>query len=146
MTTPPFASDAEIIEIGEGFLDHSLPAARWTHNAHYAAVVWLIRARPDLNAERDMPDLIRGYNAARGGRNTDTEGYHETITIASLRATRAFLATLPAEVSLCEAVNAIAASPYGRSDWFMAYWSRDALFSVDARRGWVEADLANLPF
>jgi hypothetical protein len=38
------------------------------------------------------------------------------------------------------------ASPLGRSDWLLAYWTRERLFSVDARRRWVEPDLKPLPF
>ena len=35
---------------------------------------------------------------------------------------------------------------YGRSDWLLRYWSRPVLFSVQARRSWVEPDLEPLPF
>ena len=149
MTDPfpaAFASEAEIAEIGEGLIHRSLPVERWTHAAHWAAAVWILTRRPDLEAERDMPGLIAAYNLSRGGENTDEAGYHETITQASIRATRAFLAQLPAGTSLLGAVNALIASPVGRSDWLLTYWSRDLLFSVAARRGWVEADLAKLPF
>jgi hypothetical protein len=30
--------------------------------------------------------------------------------------------------------------------WLLAYWTRERLFSVDARRGWTEPDLKPLPF
>src|ERR1700744_4988223 len=91
----PFASDAEIVEIGEGLLDRTLPKPRWTHAAHFAAAVWILLRRPDLTPERDLPGIIRAYNAATGVANTDTSGYHETVTQASLGAARAFLAALP---------------------------------------------------
>jgi hypothetical protein len=149
MTKPPFAafsSETEIQEIGEGMVGRSLPVARWTHAAHFAATVWILTRRPDLEAERDMPGLIAAYNLSRGGINTDEAGYHETITQASIRATRAFLAELPAGTSLLDAVNALVASPLGRSDWLLSYWSKETLFSVAARRGWIEADLTRFPF
>jgi hypothetical protein len=47
---------------------------------------------------------------------------------------------------LFETCNALMASPLGKSDWLMGYWSRALLFSVEARRGWVEPDLKPLPF
>ena len=37
-------------------------------------------------------------------------------------------------------------SRLGRSDWVLAYWSRERLFSRTARRRWLEPDLQRLPF
>ena len=139
-----FSSDAEIDRIGRGLLQRSLPKSEWTHAAHFAAAFWLLR-QPDMNAMRDMPGLIRAYNEATGVPNTDTSGYHETITIASLRAAAAWLDArrhAPAHVALEE----LLASNFGRSDWLLAYWSRSLLFSAAARRTWIEPDLYPLPF
>jgi hypothetical protein len=36
------------------------------------------------------------------------------------------------------------AGPCGRSDWLLAHWRRETLFSVAARRGWVAPDLLAL--
>ncbi len=141
-----FASEAEVAEIGEGLIDRSLPKERWTHAAHFAATTWILRRRPDLDAARDLPGLIARYNEASGGRNTDTEGYHETITQASIRATRVRLDDLSAAMPLDEAVNRLLDGGLGHPDWILTYWSRDLLFSTLARRGWVEPDLAPLPF
>ncbi|MFT6571747.1 MAG: hypothetical protein ACJAWY_003475, partial [Sphingomonas echinoides] len=30
----PFPDDAAILRVGHGLLDHSLPRAEWTHEAH----------------------------------------------------------------------------------------------------------------
>ena len=142
----PFSDEAQIAEIGEGLLDRSLPKARWTHAAHFAAASWLLTRRPDIDAFVQMPDLIRAYNAVTGGLNSDTEGYHETITQASLRAARAFLASRPADAPLHESVNALLHSPLGQPDWLLEYWSYERLFSVAARKAWLEPDLKALPF
>jgi len=139
-----FTSDSEIDRIGRGLLDRSLPKAEWTHVAHFAAAFWLLR-RPEMDAMRDMPGLIRAYNEATGVANTDSSGYHETITIASLRAARSWLVER-AHVPLHAALNELLASHHGRSDWLLEYWSRPLLFSVVARRTWVEPDLKPLPF
>jgi hypothetical protein len=139
-----FSSDSEIDRIGRGLIDRSLPKAEWTHAAHFAAAFWLLR-RSDMHAMRDMPGLIRAYNEASGVPNTDTGGYHETITVVSLRAARAWLAARP-HTALYEALNELLAGEYGRSDWLLAYWSRPLLFSVAARRTWIEPDLRPLPF
>lgn len=138
------SSDADIERIGIGVLTRTLPKLEWTHAAHFAAAFWLL-TRPDRDALREMPGLIRAYNEATGVANTDSSGYHDTITLASLRAARAWLNARPHEalhVSLAE----LLASDYGRSDWLLAYWSKRLLFSVEARRRWVEPDLRPLPF
>lgn len=144
MTTYP--DEAAIIRIGTGLLDRSLPRAEWTHAAHFAAALWMARHHPELLAPPAIAAIIRSYNEATGTANTDSSGYHETITAASMRATIAHLATCPATAPLHEVTNALIASPLGRSDWLLAHWSRERLFSVEARREWREPDLAPLPF
>jgi hypothetical protein len=141
-----YADDAAIARLAAAFLDRSLPKAEWTHAAHFATALWLIATQPGVVPERDMPRLIRAYNASVGGVNDDHHGYHETITQASIRAARAFLAGRAGGEALHETVDALMAGPLGRPDWSLAYWSRDRLFSVEARRGWVAPDLAPLDF
>ena len=84
------------------------------------------------------------YNVAVGGVNDDTSGYHETITQAYLAAIRAFVAALPAGIADSQAVACLLATPMGDKTWPLTFWSRERLFSVQARRGWVEPDLAPL--
>jgi hypothetical protein len=139
-----FSSDLEIERIGRGLIERTLPKPEWTHAGHFAAAFWVL-TRPDMNAMHDMPGLIRGYNESTGVHNTDTTGYHETITLASLRAARSWLSGRP-RLALFAALNELLASEYGRSEWLLAYWSKPLLFSVTARRAWVDPDLRPLPF
>jgi hypothetical protein len=144
-TFPAFTSDEEITVIGRGLLDRTLPKTAWTHAAHFAATLWLLRCRPEIGLPRAMPSYIRAYNEATGGANTDTSGYHETITQASIRATRAFLSGAPRE-PLFVTCNALMLSPLGQPGWLLEYWTRPRLFSVEARRAWLEPDIRRLPF
>jgi hypothetical protein len=137
MPSLSFATDIE--RIARGLIERTLPKSQWTHAAHFAAALWLLHDRGDATFQ-DMPGLIRAYNESTGVANTDTGGYHETITLASLRLARAWLGErigVPLQAALAE----LLASPYGRSDWLLTYWSRERLFSVTARRSWVEPDL-----
>ena len=93
-----------------------------------------------------MRRIICAYNDATGTANTKASGYHETITIASRRAAAAFLARYPQGMALHLIVNALMKSALGRSDWLLAYWSRELLFSESARRAWVEPDMAPIPY
>lgn len=141
-----FADEAAINHIATGLIDRTLPKPEWTHAAHFAAAIWMARHNPALMAPPVISAIIRSYNDATGTPNTDTSGYHETITVASMQATAAHLARFPADAPLHEVTNALIASPLGRSDWLLAHWRRETLFSVEARREWVAPDLAPLPF
>jgi len=141
----PFTSDEEISIIGHGLIDRTLPKTMWTHAAHFAATLWLLRCCPEIELSREMPGFIRAYNEATGGTNTETSGYHETITQASIRATRAFLSNVLAQ-PLFVTCNALLDSPLGQPDWLLEYWTRPRLFSVEARRVWVEPNIRRLPF
>ncbi len=147
MTDPSprlFTTDADIRRVGRGLLDRSLPRADWTHEAHLAACHWIVTERPDIDPERDMRAIISGYNEAVGGVNDDSQGYHETITQCFVHAVRAHLADA-GQGGLAERVNGLLASPFGRRDWPLAFYSRERLFSVAARRAFVEPDLAPMP-
>lgn len=147
MTDQPirlFADNAAVRRVGSGLLDHSLPRAEWTHEAHLAACCWLLTERPDIDATRALPDIIRSYNVAVGGVNDDRQGYHETITQLYIAAVRVWLAR-STEKSLLARVNALLGSDIGRRDWPLTLYSRDRLFSVDARRALVMPDLGDWP-
>jgi hypothetical protein len=136
-----YPDDAAVARVGFGLIDRSLPKAQWTHAGHFAAALWLLRHEPEAVVRRRMPPMIRAYNEATGVANTDTGGYHETITLASIAAARAFLAARAPATPLHEVVDALMASRLGRPDWLLAFWSKDLMFSVAARRSWVEPDL-----
>ena len=140
-----FTSDEEVRALGEGLIARSVPKAQWTHAAHWATTLWMLTEKPEILPERDLPGLIRAYNESIGGANTDASGYHETITQASIRAARVFLMEAPAG-PLYETCNALLRSRLGEPDWLMEYWTRERLFSVEARRAWVEPDIRGLPF
>jgi hypothetical protein len=141
-----FSSEAAVQRVGQGLLDLSLPKAEWTHAAHFAATLWLLRAHPEIDLPARLPGFIRAYNESLGGINNDTMGYHETITQASLRAARDFLARYEAAAPLHGIVTDLMQTSMGRPDWLLAYWSRERLFSTQARRGWLAPDLQPLPF
>lgn len=139
-----FPTDAAVRHTGEHFLARTLPRAEWTHEAHLATCLWLLAERPDIDCDRELIGRIAAYNTAVGGVNDDTQGVHATITHAYVAGIRAWRAG-GERGGLVEAVNALLDSAVGARDWPLAYWSRERLFSVAARRGWVEPDLAPLP-
>ncbi|MFN3610333.1 MAG: hypothetical protein ACK4Y9_14825 [Hyphomonas sp.] len=136
-------TDEDMERIGRGLMECTLPKAEWTHSAHFAAALWML-ARPEGAALPDLRAAICAYNEAIGGENTDTAGYHETITAASLIMARAHRAAHPA-APLHAQLASLLAGPCGRPDWILSYWTKARLFSPEARRGWVGPDLQPLP-
>lgn len=139
-----FERDTEIRAIGEGLLACALPREAWTHEAHLGACLWLLTERPDIDIDAEIGTIIRRFNESVGGVNDDHNGYHDSITRAYVAGVRLFLADAE-EGGLAERVNALLLSDMGCRDWPLRFYSRDRLFSVSARRGFVEPDLAPLP-
>jgi hypothetical protein len=139
-----YPDDAAIEAVARGMMERTLPKADWTHAAHFAACLWLLDQPAEAPLEARLPALIRAYNLSVGGVNSDTAGYHETITLASIRAARRLRAEAPGP--LHESLDALMAGPLGRPDWLMAYWRRETLISPAARLGWIEPDLQPLPY
>ena len=140
-----FSSDADVVHLGEGLIARTLRREEWTHEAHLAATTYLLLKRPEIDLDRELPDIIRRFNASVGGVNSDTEGYHETITRAYLNGVRLFLAEASTEEPLHALVNELLLSPMGRRDWPLRFYSRERLVSVEARRGFVAPDIAAFP-
>lgn len=144
---PPrlFSTDAEIEHLGEGLLACTATREEWTHEAHIAATAYLLLRRPDVDLDTELPGIIRRFNESVGGVNSDTEGYHETITRSFLHGVRLFLDEADLTAMLHELVNRLLLSPMGRRDWPLRFYSRERLFSVDARLSHVPPDLTVMP-
>ena len=140
-----FLSDEAVAHVGEGLLTRTLPRDEWTHEAHLAATTYLLLKHPEIDLDNELPGLIRRYNESVGGVNSDSEGYHDTITHAFLRGIRMFLEEADASRPIHELVNELLMTAVGRRNWPLRFWSKDRLMSVEARRGWVEPDLAPIP-
>ena len=80
----PFTSDVDIIAIGHGLVDRTLPKIHWTHTAHFAAALWLMERLP-----RSMSRMDCAYNESTA-RQHRPQRPHETITLASMRAAGSF--------------------------------------------------------
>ena len=142
---PDLPSERAIAHLAARVLDCTLPKAEWSHAAHFAMALWCIRDRPDLAAPDGFRSVIQQLNEAHGTANTDSSGYHHTITVASIAAARA-VHDANEGAALHDTLSALLAGPYGRPDWILSYWSKDRLFSVEARRAWLAPDLQPLPF
>ncbi len=126
--------------LAQNFIDLRLPKAEWTHEAHLRVGLWHALRHGDPETLDLLRERIRRYNAATGGENTATAGYHETITRFYVGVIRDFVRSADVARTVDElAVELI--ERYGDRALPLRYYSRERLFSTEARLGWVEPDL-----
>jgi len=135
---------AQVNRIYRGIQACNLPKAEWTHGGHLCAGIAIVSEHGLTTAQALMPDIIRNYNLACDVQNTDTDGYHETITLFYLRETGRFLQTLKT-TDLGERASALLASKLATQEYILNFYSKGHLFSVAARRGWQAPDIKDLP-
>jgi hypothetical protein len=87
---------------------------------------------------------IRRLNETHGVENSETSGYHETITAAYVLLLETFLSRFSREVPLPERVTELLAGPLAARDVLFRFWSRELLLSSRARLIWVAPDLRPL--
>ena len=139
-------NDQEVARVGEGLLSHTLPEPEWTHQAHFAALVHLLHAHREIELDHQLPGIIWRYNAAVGTPNTDSRGYHETITRFYLMAVRAFLARQADDPGPGALATRLVNASFGQIGFPLRYDTREVLLSTQARGAWVEPDLAPFDF
>lgn len=144
--TRRYDSEAKIRALVDGVLEGTWPEPDWKHREHCVATAGLILLRPDIDLDLELRGIIQRYNVAQGGANTDTAGYHQTITLLYLAAIRDFLSREAEGVDLIEAVRRLLVSPVGSKDYPLTYYRRETLFSKEARLGWIAPDLSHPPY
>jgi len=140
-----FQSTEEYTSFVEQFIARTLPKPRWTHRAHLVTGLWhLLHYSPEESLVL-LRERIRAYNVAVGGVNTDTAGYHETLTqfyvamIGQWLANQDGLRADPPALA-----RRLLASPLVDKNYPLEFYTKELLFSVDARRHGVAPDLRAL--
>lgn len=140
----PYRDEGEALAVVAGFRDRTLPGAAWTHQAHLTVGLWHVLEHGEARAMDLLREGITRYNEATGTANTDSGGYHETLTRFYVWAAGRYLAHTGRNGSFVSRVNGFLASPLASKLAPFRYYGRDRLLSVAARRGWVEPDLRQL--
>ena len=139
-----FRTTGEILALVRRFEDCTLPREEWTHAAHLTVALWHLLQFDWPEASAHVRRGIKRYNAARGIPTTPTGGYHETLTLFWLRTVRRFLEAERNEArALVHLANELAATH--DKGLPPRHYTRERLFSPEARAGWVEPDLRGLP-
>jgi hypothetical protein len=129
--------------IAEALIARTLPKAEWTHEAHLRAGLWHVLQHGAPEALELLRARISSYNESVGTQNTDTSGYHETITRFYVTVIDRFLAANDRALPIDDLAKRLLAE-FGDRRLPMRYYSEGRLFSVVARRSWVEPDLRSI--
>ena len=121
----------------DAFVNGRLPKDAWTHEAHLITCWVALQDRSPQETLAFLRNAIQTHNCGIGIRNTDSSGYHETLTVYYITA----MANSTAK-TLEEAMQ----DPACGRKAPLQHWSRALLFSTDARLRWVEPELAPLPW
>lgn len=134
------------------FLAKRLPKECFTHEAHLRVGLWHLSRFSPPEAMIRLRAAIQGFNLAHGGQNTETAGYHETITRFYVWLITRFLREnlgsgpspdregLRADQDL-DTLGDLLIARFGDRKLPFQFYSESRLMSVEARLGWVEPDL-----
>lgn len=116
--------------IADAMMACRLPKSEWTHEAHVQAGLSLVLRLGASRALATLREAIPRYNVSTNTPNTDTGGYHDTLTVYYVWAIDELLrqGVSPEEIVEQPLVSRTAA---------LDFWDRDELFSVEARHHWV---------
>lgn len=143
LDTTTFSTTDEILALVRGFEDCTLPRSEWTHVAHLTVALWHLLQYEGPEAVERVRLGIKRYNAAHDIFTTPTGGYHETLTLFWLHRVRAFLEDDRNEArSLVALANELAAT--ADRNLPLEHYTRERLFSPEARAVWIEPDLKPL--
>jgi hypothetical protein len=135
-------TETEIDEFIAAFEAGTLPKARWTHGAHLLTGACYVYDLGEAAAIDKMRLCVSRYNEAVGGKNTDTGGYHETVTVAWIKLLAGLLRESGAVERAAFARRAVERFE-GDREILRRYYPVEVLRSVEARRAWIPPTLAS---
>jgi len=138
--TPGTVGISETERIALGLIDRTLPKTEWTHHAHLRAGLWHVHQHGPFVALDLLRVRISKYNESVGTANTDSSGYHETLTRFYIVVIDRFLTAADRSMDLDALAEQLIAL-HGDRRLPLHHYSEARLFSVVARRAWVESDL-----
>lgn len=128
-----------IEDLNRQFDASALPAAEWTHEAHLLVGLYhLLHYGRDESIIRLRSRIIT-MNHIQGTPNSATRGYHETITLFWVWVLETYIQQAGA-THHADVYQKFLDTPLSRADLLFRFYSRERLFSVQARANWVEPD------
>ncbi len=115
----------------------TLPKEEWTHTAHFIMAFWYCMQLPLPQAVKKIRNGIKEYNLSVGGANTDTSGYHETITLFHIMQVSNYLVTTGIAELTDEALATFLQQPFLNREYICQFYPKEKLMSTAAREKWT---------
>jgi len=139
-----FHAFTEIECLVRAFERAEISREQWDHQSHVTVACWYLLCSPFSEAVEKMKASLHHYLDTLGIETTLERGYHETITVGWMRLVSDYLARTNLDCSLAELIHGLI-EHVREKDYLLAYYSRERLMSKEARYGWIEPDLKELP-
>lgn len=134
-----FENENEIIDVLRGFENATIGREAWKHAEHLTVALFYLSHHDLETATEKMRDgLFKLLREAFAVDLTKEMPYHETLTVFWMQTVADFNATKNG-ASLLDKANELVAK-YDK-DYPLKFYSREYLFSDEARVGFVEGDL-----
>jgi hypothetical protein len=133
-----FKDEDEIREVVRSFEDATISRDAWKHAEHLTVALHYLTLHDIDTATEKMRSGIFNLLGAFGVDLSKEMPYHETLTIFWMRTVADFNASKNG-ASLLEKANELTAN--FDKDYPLRFYSREFLFSDEARAGFVEGDL-----
>lgn len=130
-------------DLVDAFCTRRLPKEEWTHRAHLAVGLWHVATHGPEDALNLLRAEIRALNTSHGVANSESSGYHETITRAYVALLSQWWDAIPGDDTAAY-VATLLASPLAAPNVLLHFYTEEQLMSAVARAEWVEPDLAPL--
>jgi len=139
-----YKDESEVLDLVRSFEDATIPHADWKHAEHLVVALYYVT---DNDLETAYSKMRSGIlNLLEHGFKIDLKKempYHETITLFWMGVVADFNASKNG-ASLLEKANEVAYK--WDKDYPLKFYSRELLFSDEARAEFIPADLAVLDF
>jgi hypothetical protein len=138
MFVEEYCNTSEIQEVVQKFESCQYTPQEFSHARHLTVAAWYVAALSSEDALARMRVQLQAFAA-----HHRAMGYHETITRFWLGLVKRHLLSCDASVSLVDQVNTLIRL-YPDKGILFRYYSRECVFSEDARSRWVPPDLCDL--
>jgi len=137
---PIYRTAQQIAQLVQAVERCALAPAEFGHHAHMTVAIWYLAHLPIDEATAAMRATIQRF-ATHHGHN---QLYHETITMFWMRVLRHYLDAADPQLPLAD-VTYRALAELGSMQPVFRHYSRERIFSDQARREWVAPDLIPMP-
>lgn len=138
-----YENENEILSLVEAFENGTIPRGEWNHAGHLTVALYYCLNEDLTAATARMRRNLLNHLKAVGVDFTKEMPYHGTLTAFWMRTVDDFRKS-KSGASLVETANALVAE--FDKDYPLRFYSRELLFSDEARARFVEADLKENAF